>query len=159
MKMNSVEDMLISSARDMWAFVPRTFSTLCNGETPVNGQAPFTADHTLFTLQGHTDPWVLFQLLQQQRVHWCSHVGGSLSDLKSSMGGGAGMGRAQRMGVRWYVDTLLANFKNVIHIYKNTSQPASSRGETDLSCLPCCIFAHWTLFGVLLLSVITCSVF
>lgn len=46
---------------------PHTFSTLCNQQPLVNGQALFTADHALLTLQWHMDPWVLFQLSEQQR--------------------------------------------------------------------------------------------
>lgn len=47
-------------------------------------RALFTADQALFTWQWHTDPWVLFQLSEQQGEHWCSHVGVSLSDLQAS---------------------------------------------------------------------------
>lgn len=82
MKVNSAKTCL-SPLRIMCA--PHTFSTLRNQESPVNGQALFTADHGLFTLQWHVGPWVLFQLSEQRHECWCSHVGGSLSDLQDSV--------------------------------------------------------------------------
>lgn len=73
MKVNSRQDMFISSENDVCTtcarYVPHTFSALCNQEALLNGQALFTADHALFTLQWHMDPWVLFQLSEQQREH------------------------------------------------------------------------------------------
>lgn len=83
------QDMFISPESDVCAtcapWCATYLSILCNQEALVNGRTLFTADHALFTMRWHMDPWVLFQLSEQQRERWCSNVGGSLSDLQASM--------------------------------------------------------------------------
>ncbi len=51
-------------------------------EPLVNAQALFMTDQASLTLRWHTHPWVLIQLSEQQRECWCSHTGGSFSDLQ-----------------------------------------------------------------------------
>lgn len=66
MKVNSVKTCL-SPLRLMWV---SHVLVVCHIRFPlwplVNGRALFTADHALFTSQLHMDPWVLFQLSEQQ---------------------------------------------------------------------------------------------
>ncbi len=67
------QDMFISSENDVCTTCTHSLCAtyvsrfVYNQEALLNGQALFTADHALFTLQWHMDPWVLFQLSEQQQ--------------------------------------------------------------------------------------------
>lgn len=95
------------------------FSTLRSQETLVNGQTLFTADRALFIIsQWHMDPWVLFQLSEQQPELGCSHLGGSLIDLHASVRGGEREGDR----VRQCVHNETANFENVKKVFPHRNK-------------------------------------